>query len=200
MDTPPADIALHTCCAPCLIEPYRLLADEYGAVVPVFFNPNIAPDDEYERRRAAFRQYCERFAIPGVELSGDRRRWQEVLAQPLEDEEGGYVPHLSEPETPRRCEPCYRMRLEKVIRWAVENGSGGFATTLTVSPDQQREAIERLARELCRRHGLTYVGRDFSDRYLEATRISRQLGLYRQNYCGCTPRGYRMERDEEETG
>ncbi|MCL2818675.1 MAG: epoxyqueuosine reductase QueH [Actinomycetia bacterium] len=167
------ELALHTCCGPCLIEPLRLLREEFAEITAFYYNPNIHPADEYGRRRDTFTECADSVELPYRELDYDPQAWEDATK--------------STPHCPRRCEQCYRQRLGRVIAEAAAAGFTHFATTLTVSPYQQREIIDMVARELCDKQGLVYAGRDFSDHYPEATRRSRQLGMYRQNYCGCAP-------------
>ena len=186
MSTAPDRLALHTCCAPCLIEPLRILSKRFGQVAVVYYNPNITPAKEYERRRDTAAAYAEQTEVPFHELDDEPPMFEEEMDRHLL---GLRLQGLrGDPETPQRCERCYRLRFSRVISWATDQGFTHFATTLTVSPYQQQEVIDRVARELCADAGLVYAGCDFSDRYQEATRIARQMGLYRQNYCGCTPR------------
>ena len=169
-------LALHTCCAPCLIEPLRLLSDELddNEITAVYYNPNIESVEEYERRRDTFMGYACSVDVAAMELPYDNGAWREVMCSASE-----------RAETPERCENCYRVRFERVAKWAVEQGFTHFATTLTVSPYQQRDVIDRVACEVCAEHGLEYIGRDFSEHFGDAQRIARDLGLYRQSYCGC---------------
>ncbi|MCL2024470.1 MAG: epoxyqueuosine reductase QueH [Coriobacteriia bacterium] len=170
-------LALHTCCAPCLIEPLRLLREDFDAITAVYYNPNIEPHDEYERRHDALVTYARLVEVPYVELPYENAAWTATLA-----EAGVSTARL---ETPERCEHCYRMRFERVAKWATVHGFTHFATTLTVSPYQQRRVIEQVAREICARYDLVYAGRDFSEHFDDAQRRARDLGLYRQSYCGC---------------
>ncbi len=164
-------IALHTCCAPCLIEPLESLAAEDDVVV-VFANPNIAPEDECVRRREALKTYASRIDVRVVELPYDPDRWRAAVAG-LEDDQ------------PARCAACYRVRLKMTARWAAEHGIEALATTLTVSPHQSAAAIREAGEEAAAAEGLTYLHRDFRGRYPSATGRARELGLYRQDYCGC---------------
>jgi len=167
-------LALHTCCGPCLIEPLRILQEEFDDITSIYYNPNIRPADEYERRRDTCFEYAHSQGLSPVELAYEPRDWEEATRD-ASDEAG-------------RCMRCYEVRFKRVIAWANEQGHTHFATTLTVSPYQNQESIARLARELCAEFGLQYAGRDFSAHYREATRISRERGMYRQKYCGCNPR------------
>lgn len=165
-------LALHACCGPCLLEPYDALAAEAEKAVVVYFNPNIHPAEEYERRRDTLVAYAASAGIDVVELPYDPADWLEVAA-----------PHARDREA--RCRACYRLRLGEVARWAAENGYDALSTTLTVSPYQDAEAIAEEGQRAAAAAGVAYVRRDFRDRYPEATRRSRELEMYRQNYCGC---------------
>jgi predicted adenine nucleotide alpha hydrolase (AANH) superfamily ATPase len=84
-----------------------------------------------------------------------------------------------------RCRACYRLRLTEVANWAAAHGFEAIATTLTVSQYQDSDAIAEEGEAAARAAGLEYLRRDYRDRFGEAVRRSRQLGMYRQNYCGC---------------
>lgn len=84
-----------------------------------------------------------------------------------------------------RCRACYRLRLEETARVAAEQGFDGIGTTLSVSPYQYTQVIEEEVRRAAEREGIEGVFEDFRPYYDEATRQSRALGMYRQNYCGC---------------
>lgn len=181
-------VALHTCCGPCLLEPLDALSAEAERLVVVYYNPNIHPIEEYERRRDTMLEYAQAEEIEVVELPYDPERW---LAQ--------VGPVASDPE--QRCRACYRLRLGEVSRWAAENGFDVVATTLTVSPYQNAEAITREGGQAAEKAGVGYLVRDYRDRYRDATQRSRELGMYRQNYCGCLmsdieARAQRAERKE----
>lgn len=166
-------LALHTCCGPCLIEPLRLLSRQFADIVSVYYNPNIAPPEEYLRRRDTFVAYARSQGLRYVELEYGPSLWADATRDT--------------PLPPLRCEQCYRIRFERATAWAAQNGCTHFATTLTVSPYQNQSCIERVAREFCTRHDLVYAGYDFSPYYQNSVLISRQMGMYRQKYCGCAP-------------
>jgi hypothetical protein len=173
MDTPAtsvARLALHACCGPCLIEPLDALISEGARPVIVFANPNIAPRDEYRLRRDVLLDHASARGIEVVELDVGH---------------GVFLDAVSGLDRPMRCRACYRLRLTLVSEWAASNGCEGVATTLTVSPYQDPEAIRQEGEECAATAGIEYLDRDFRDRYGEATRRSRALGMYRQNYCGC---------------
>jgi predicted adenine nucleotide alpha hydrolase (AANH) superfamily ATPase len=168
----PARLLLHACCGPCLIEPLDALASEADSVTIVFANSNIHPADEYERRRDALQVYAAEAGIDVIELPYDPESWIDAVS-PLANAGAA------------RCRACYRLRLGIVARHAAAEGYDAIATTLTVSPYQDAEAIRDEGESAAADAGVAYLHRDFRGRYQEATRRSRELGMYRQNYCGC---------------
>lgn len=174
-------VLLHACCGPCLIEPWDGLSSVHDVRV-AYANPNIHPREEYELRRDTLLAYAAAQGIEVDELPYDTGDWDRAVAG-LEDRPG------------ERCRACFRLRLRMVARRAAELGIDAVATTLTVSPYQDPEAIRLAGEEACAEYGVTFLVTDFRDRYREATRRSRDLGMYRQNYCGC-----RYSREEAARG
>lgn len=177
-------LALHACCGPCLLEPLDALAAEADEVVVVFGNSNIHPAEEYERRRDTLMAYAAEIGATVVELPYEPSEWIEQVA-----------PHGR--DRAQRCRACYRMRLAQVAQWAAENGYDALSTTLTVSPYQDREIIAEEGERAAARAGIDFIRRDFRERYPEATRRSRELGMYRQNYCGCVLSEAEAQEDRE---
>jgi predicted adenine nucleotide alpha hydrolase (AANH) superfamily ATPase len=165
-------LLLHACCGPCLLEPYDALAAEGHDIRVAYANPNIHPREEYERRRDTLLAYAGAHGIAVDELAYDTDAWDAAVAG-LEDSPG------------ERCRACFRVRLGAAARHAAEIGCDGVATTLTVSPYQDPDAIREAGEEVCANAGVAFVVTDFRERYPEAVRRSRELGMYRQNYCGC---------------
>jgi epoxyqueuosine reductase len=165
-------LMLHACCGPCLLEPYDALAAGRAEVRVAYSNPNIHPREEYERRRDTLLAYAAERAIPVDALGYDVESWQAAVAG-LEASPG------------ERCRACFRVRLGETARHAAALGFDTVATTLTVSPYQDPEAIREAGEDVCAEAGVAFLVTDFRDRYPEATRRSRELGMYRQNYCGC---------------
>lgn len=177
--------------------PSRLLA-EAGHDLAVFYsNSNIAPAAEYERRWDELKRYCDSQGIPVWQDAYDPDEWEQKVA-PAGEALKAYSPAfgarsdaasvqelLDDERRSERCRLCYRMRLEKAAAFAARTGCEGVASSLAVSPYQfAAEMDEELARA-CAPYGLQPVVRDFRPHYQEATRLSRELGMYRQNYCGC---------------
>lgn len=176
-------VMLHACCGPCLIEPFDALSLLHDVVV-CYANPNIQPVAEYRRRLDVLREYAESRGIDVIEEPYEIADWMRAVAG-LEDERGA------------RCKACFRLRIGMVAKRAVALGYDGVATTLTVSPYQDPESIREAATEACDAAGILYVDTDFRSRYKDATRRSRELGMYRQNYCGCVLSDVEAQRERE---
>lgn len=166
-------LLLHACCAPCSLEPMRLLAEEGFEPTICWTNPNIQPADEHDRRLTELRRWCAGNDIPLIEAKEDYAAWERGVAS------------IGAHHRERRCRACYALRLAEAVRVAEAEGFDHIATTLAVSPYQLFETCNDVLERLARAHGLTPVIRDFRPWYPEATRRSRELGMYRQNYCGC---------------
>lgn len=164
-------VLLHACCGPCLLEPYDALAADHEVAV-VYANPNIHPAEEYARRRDTLLAYTEAEGITVTELPYEPEVWEAATA---------------DLEPPERCHACYRLRIGMAAMEAAHIGYEAVATTLTVSPYQDADAIRAMGEEACAEAGVAFLVTDFRERYPEATRRSRALGMYRQNYCGCGP-------------
>lgn len=166
-------LLLHACCAPCSLEPVRLLLEEGFDPHICWTNPNIQPMDEHDRRLGELRRWCAATGIELIEADEDFERWERGVAP------------IGARDRERRCRACYAMRLARVCNVAVDRGFQHVGTTLAVSPYQLFDTCNSVLEQLCLAHGLTPVIRDFRPWYPEATRRSRELGMYRQNYCGC---------------
>lgn len=165
-------LLLHACCGPCLIEPLDALKADADTLTVYYANPNIHPAEEYERRRDVMAEYAVAQGVDVVEAPYDLARWM-IAVGPLADSGA------------ERCRACFRLRLEDSARYAADNGFDAIATTLTVSPYQDGAIIAEEGQRAARAAGIAYVHQDFRERYPEATRRSREMGMYRQNYCGC---------------
>lgn len=166
-------LLLHACCGPCSLEPVRALMDEGYEPTICWTNPNIAPVEEHDKRLGVLLDWAEHVAHLPVIIAGDDRAAWEREAAPY-----GF-------DRADRCRACYALRLEEACRVAAEQGFEYISTTLAVSPYQLFETCSEELVRLAGKYGLTPVVRDFRPLYPEATRESRELGMYRQNYCGC---------------
>lgn len=168
-------ILLHACCGPCSLEPVRLLREAGHELAVYYTNPNIHPAAEYARRLDTLRAWARDERIPVIEGAYDTAAWEDAVG----------VFGASEETREKRCRACYRLRLEETARYAAAHEFDAVSTTLTVSPYQYTFVIEEEVRRAAAAAGIKAVFEDFRPQYDEATRRSRALGMYRQNYCGC---------------
>lgn len=166
-------LALHACCGPCSLEPLRLLREQGYSPTILWTNPNIQPVAEHELRLRTLLAWARDVAHVDVVIAGDDRdRWERMAA-----------PHGFDRRA--RCRACYALRLDESCRVAAELGFKYVSTTLAVSPYQLFEDCGELLCAFASKYGLEPVWQDFRPFYSEATCESRELGMYRQNYCGC---------------
>ncbi len=169
-------ILLHACCGPCSLEPVRHLLDEGHVITIAYMNSNIEPKEEYEHRLATLLSWADQEGIPVIEGPWENTSWNKAIAAAWDE---GMPRNL-------RCQACYRFRFEEVVRYAHEHNFEAIGTTLSVSPYQFTRLIEEeLKRSAVPYPELTVMFRDWRSDYAEATRKSRELGMYRQNFCGC---------------
>ena len=166
-------LALHACCGPCSLEPLRLLREQGFEPTIIWTNPNIQPVAEHDLRLRTLEAWAADVAHVDVVVAGDdRAAWERSVA-----------PHGMDRRA--RCRACYALRLAEACRAAAERGFTHVSTTLAVSPYQLFDDCGELLCSLAAAHGLTPVWEDFRPYYPQATRESRELGMYRQSYCGC---------------
>ena len=169
-------LLLHSCCAPCSSACLERLHDFFSVCV-FYYNPNIDEREEYEKRKAEqIRLLSETGWAEFVDCDHDAKAFAE-LAKGLENE----------PERGARCYRCYALRMEKTAQKAKELGIEYFATTLTLSPLKNVEWLNQIGEEVGGRYGLTYLYSDFKKQggYLRSIELSKEYGLYRQDFCGC---------------
>ena len=169
-------LLLHSCCGPCSSYVLEYLT-RYFEVFLSYYNPNIQPRAEYDLRLE--NQLCVLGRIPGVTLvpcGYDGGAYDEAV-RGLEDE----------PEGGARCTECFKLRLDFAAREAKRLGCDYFATTLTVSPHKDAQRINAIGEALAGKYGVKWLPGDFKKRdgYKRSIELSREFGLYRQNYCGC---------------
>ena len=153
------------------------LFDEAGYdVVVYFYNPNIYPETEYQKRLEAEKTLCENYGVELVEGEYDTESFY-ACAKGLENE----------PEKGKRCVECFKLRLNKTAEFCISQGISTFTTSIVISPHKNYELLSSLGRKIAQKHGLEYLDVNFrkKDGFLKTNQISRGLGLYRQNYCGC---------------
>ena len=163
-------VLLHICCAPCSIYPLKELRGGGMDVTGFFFNHNIHPYQEYRRRLDTVKDYAARTGLDVIYRD-------DYL---LEDFLAAVVDAPAE-----RCGYCYSSRLEATARVAAERGFDAFTSSLLYSRYQRHDEIRALGERLATAYGVAFLYDDFRRGWQEGIRISKELGLYRQQYCGC---------------
>jgi predicted adenine nucleotide alpha hydrolase (AANH) superfamily ATPase len=184
-------LLLHSCCAPCSSYVLEYLS-RYFAITDFYYNPNISPSTEYEYREEEL----------------DRLIREMPVSHPVTFLRGKYEPeryyaavkgYEDAPEGGERCEICFRLRLEEAAKKAKELGLDYFATTLTISPMKDPVLLNQIGEEMAEKYGVKYLPSEFRKRngYKRSTELSREYGLYRQNFCGCVFSRMEAEKRDE---
>lgn len=170
-------ILVHACCAACSSYVLEHLADRF-AVTAFFYNPNIMPEEEYGLRLGEMEKVCAELGVELIEGENDPAAWHKAVSE-----------LASLPEGSARCRACYRFRLERTALEAARRDLPIFTTTLSVSPHKVAGFIRREGERAARIHGLRFLDENFRKRdgFLKSCIRSRELGLTRQDYCGCLP-------------
>lgn len=166
------DILLHICCAPCATYPVVKLREAGHQVLGFWHNPNIHPWSEHEARRRSLIDYGRLVDLPLVYHPGYDMA---VFLRQVAGRE----------QRPDRCAICYSLRLAAAASEAARRGIPLFTTTLLVSPHQDRDRAIAAGRAAGERFGVEFLAEDFRSGWNERSRLTRQYGLYRQQYCGC---------------
>lgn len=172
-------LLLHSCCAPCSSYCLSYLA-QYFSITIYYYNPNITEEAEYRKR-----------------VEEQKRLLKELpVKHPVAFVEGEYEPELffemakgleDVPEGGERCFLCYELRLKAAIAYAKENHFDYVTTTLSVSPHKNAKKLNEIGIRLSREQNIEYLLSDFKKKggYQQSIALSKEYGLYRQNYCGC---------------
>ena len=169
-------ILLHSCCAICSGYPISLLKEMGYQVVVYFCNPNLDTIEEFERRLEAQKTVCDYYDVELVVEPYNHCEYIEVV-RGLE----------KEPERGRRCEKCIELRLMKAAEKAKEFEINVFTTSLPISPHKNFVKISSCGEEIAKNYDIKFLAVDFKkkDGFLKTNKLSKELNLYRQNYCGC---------------
>lgn len=172
-------LLLHSCCAPCSSYVLEYLS-QYFRITVLYYNPNIYPESEYHIRVREQQRFIGQLPTryPVTFLEG------EYIPKDFYDCARG-MEHL--PEGGERCFACYRLRLTKAARMAKEKGCDYFATTLSISPLKNAEKLNEIGEQLAKEYGVSWLLNDFKKKngYKRSTELSKEYGMYRQDYCGC---------------
>ena len=172
-------LLLHSCCAPCSSYCIEYLS-QYFNVTVFYYNPNIYPDSEYYHRakeqQEFIRSFPTKYHVSFIEGDFDTDRFY-AAAKGLENE----------PERGRRCTKCFELRLGTTARVAREKGFDFFTSTLTISPMKDAALLNRIGEAMGEKYKVRWLHSDFKKKngYLRSCQISKEYGIYRQDYCGC---------------
>lgn len=169
-------ILLHACCGICSGYPISYLKDMGYSIVVYFYNPNIYPYEEYNKRLEAERMLCRHFECELIEGAYEPEKYFEHVK--------GYE---QEPEKGARCDKCFELRLTAAAQKAKELGIQIFTTSMVISPHKNYEKLTSIGEKIAQEYDLKYLSTNFrkQDGFLKTNNISKALNLYRQNYCGC---------------
>lgn len=172
-------LLLHSCCAPCSSYCLEYLS-EYFAITVFYYNPNIYPDGEYWKRAREQQHFIERLparnTIQYIEGKFDKEQFYQEVRGLEQCREGG-----------ERCFHCYELRLRRTAELAQKLGMDYFTTTLSISPLKNAQKLNETGIRLGKEYGVNYLVSDFKKKngYKRSIELSKEYGLYRQDYCGC---------------
>ena len=162
-------LLLHMCCAPCSVYPVSVLKSEGIQIEGLFFNPNIHPIEEFNKRKENVEIFSKAENIPVHFFDDfDQESWENFSGEESD-----------------RCRMCYTIRLEKAALYAAENNFDAFTTTLLVSPYQKHELIKDIGEYMGKKYDVLFYYRDFRPGFREGQGKAKEMGLYRKKYCGC---------------
>ncbi len=172
-------LLLHSCCAPCSSYCIEYLS-QYFNITVFYYNPNIYPEAEYEKRKAEQKRFISEikthYPVKLLDCDFESESFYSAIKGLENAREGG-----------ERCFICYGLRLEKTAIQAKENKFDYFTTTLTISPLKNAEKINEIGEKLSQKYNVNFLPSDFKKKegYKRSIELSREYNLYRQNYCGC---------------
>lgn len=171
-------LLLHTCCAPCSTAVIKRLAN-YFKITVFYYNPNISPKEEYEKRKEEQKRFIKESALENITLLDcdyENELFTQIAKGLEQEKEGG-----------KRCPKCFKLRLEKTAKKAKEENFDYFGTSLTVSPYKNAEILNKIGKMLEEKYQVTFLPSDFKKKngYKESIELSKKYHLYRQDYCGC---------------
>ena len=175
------NILIHSCCGPCSSYVITYLLPYFNITI-LYYNPNIYPYEEYLKRKEE-----QIKVINELNKISDNK----INIMDCDYDNSIYEKEIKglekEPERGKRCEVCYKLRMEKTVVLAKENNYDYFCTTLSVSPYKNANLINQIGKELEEKYNVKWLYSDFKkkDGYKESIKLSEKYNLYRQNYCGC---------------
>lgn len=163
-------LLLHICCAPCSAACIKVLREENIDIVGYWYNPNIHPFKEYDSRLKALKEYSKMINLNVI--YDDFYGLDEFVKNTVNIIDN-------------RCGYCYLSRMERVVKYAHDNGYDAFSSTLFISPYQKHDLLKSICENLSKKYNIQFLYRDFRPYYELGREMFRETGLYMQKYCGC---------------
>lgn len=180
-------LLLHSCCGPCSSYVLEYLS-QYFDITVLFFDPNIQPEEEYDKRLVYQKKVLQAMNIKLMECAYEGERFVSMAKSLANEPEGG-----------ERCTQCFILRIEETAKRASENDFEFFCTTLSVSPHKDAVRINLIGEDMAKKYSVDWLYSDFKKRggYARSIELAKQMGLYRQDYCGCA---YSLAQSQKRTG
>jgi predicted adenine nucleotide alpha hydrolase (AANH) superfamily ATPase len=172
-------LLLHSCCAPCSSYVLEYLS-QFFSIAVLYYNPNIFPKEEYEYRISEQQKLIDELPVKNkitlISTEYEPEKFYKAVKGHENDMEGG-----------ERCFICYELRLREAARYALDGRFDYFTTTLSISPMKNADKLNEIGKTISEECGIPYLYSDFKKRngYKRSVELSKEYGLYRQNYCGC---------------
>lgn len=165
-------ILFHICCGPCATASVQKLKADGYEVTGFYYNPNIYPESEYAKRLQEARRLAELDEMQFIVPAYNPREYDAVVKGVEEDQE-------------ERCRRCWELRLRETAKVAAGRGLKNIGTSLRISPYQNQVELLALAKKISGERGLNFYALELTPYYPESVKLSKDLGMYRQRYCGC---------------
>ena len=178
LDSPPK-ILLHSCCAPCSSYVITFLSNYFDITI-LYYNPNIAPKEEYEKRKheqiRLIKTLNTKNKLDFLDCDYDNYIYNTAVNGYENCKEGG-----------NRCHICFNLRLEKTAKLAKKHNYDYFCSTLTVSPHKNSKVINEIGESISNKYNIKWLYSDFkkNEGFKQSIELSKKYELYRQDYCGC---------------
>lgn len=172
-------LLLHVCCAPCSSGCIEMLQTIFKVKV-LFYNPNISPTSEYDKRKQELKRFVEQnenlLDVEIINCEYENEKYKNAVVGLEQEREGG-----------KRCEECFKLRLEKSAQICKQINADYFTTTLTISPLKNANLLNEIGLQLAEKYGVKFLCSNFKkqDGYKKSIENSKKYNLYRQDYCGC---------------
>ena len=166
---------LYTCCAPCAIYVVQELVKKYDLAL-YYYNPNIHPADEYQKRLNEIIRWSDKYNIKLIETDYNTGEWFKKIKGLEQEPEGG-----------SRCWVCYEYRMDATAKYAKENNYDIFATTMSISPHKKADKLNEIGNRLSKEYNIEYLEANWkkNNGFKIACELSKEEDFYRQDYCGC---------------